>query len=505
MIKLTSLLFTGLENVNKYESSDIIFKDLNLDSIISEVLRYAKLFDISKYFYMPLKNKDDVIYRHEVFKDLENASLFDALNKFSYTLSKKLKEIDVEKNLKFDVLKRVRLKQKIEEYLDILSELVEALGKEKFSSRALKAMNDYIVSYLNSENVKFVMSDMKLITEEMSKVKYRLYFDNGSIKIAKNDDVTPVEDKIGEVLDAYECDEVLQFTRDYGQIPVHFLGQIYKELSSYYPNEFKHLELFSKHFEGFIDETIKGFANDIQFYIAYIEMQKRIKSMGLEFTYPSIDSGKVYCEGGYDLALAISFYIKKKKIVTNTFEYKDGESVIVVSGPNQGGKTTYSRYVGQTFYLAALGLPITGISANLSIVDRIFTMYEVEEESSNLNGKLKSELIRIKNIMDKMQENTLLIMNEVFASTSLEDGIVLGKNVIDMINEKNSKALFVTFIEELSSYNSTTVSMGSTVDKDDPSIRTFEILRRLDNSNAYAKSIAKKNLVSYEDIIRRIG
>ncbi len=131
-------------------------------------------------------------------------------------------------------------------------------------------------------------------------------------------------------------------------------------------------------------------------------------------------------------------------------------------------------------------------------------MYEVEEDSSNLNGKLKSELIRIKNIMDKIEDTSLFILNEVFASTSLEDGIVLGKKVIDMVNNHKSRMLFVTFIEELASYNETTVSMGSTVDKDNPSIRTFEILRRLDNSNTYAKSIATKNHVSYDDIIRRV-
>ena len=103
-----------------------------------------------------------------------------------------------------------------------------------------------------------------------------------------------------------------------------------------------------------------------------------------------------------------------------------------------------------------------------------------------------------------MTDNALLIMNEVFASTSLDDGIILGQKVIDMVQEHNSKALFVTFIEELSKYKGA-VSMGSTVDKENPSIRTFEILRKLDNSNTYARSIAKKNNVSYDDIIRRIN
>lgn len=502
---MSSLLFLNEGNVNSYNEDNIIFKNLNLDDIIFEITRYAKLFNIKNYFYMPLKNKDDILYRHEVFKDLENKELFDILNLFSYTLNRKLKDIDEANSYKFEVYKRIKLKQKIEEYLKILEDFLLSMSNVEYKSRALKQMIKYIEDYLNSSEVKFIKNDMELINEEMKNVKFRLYFSDGVIKIDKQDDVSYVDDKIKDILDAYTVENEIDFTRNYGTIPVHFLGQIYREIAKYFPKEFKHLELFSKHFNGFLDKTIINYSNDIQFYIAYIEMQNRITSMGLEFNYPEINSNKDYCKGGYDLALAISFYVKKKKIVKNDFLYDNGEKIIVVSGPNQGGKTTFSRYVGQTYYLASLGLPVTGYESSISIVSNIFTMYEVEEESNNLNGKLKSELLRIKDIMDKMDNNSLLIMNEVFASTSLDDGIILGKKIIDMVNSHNSKALFVTFIEELSNYNETTVSMGSTVDEADPSIRTFEILRKTDNSNTYARSIAKKNNVSYDDIIRRIG
>ncbi len=501
---MKSILFKTEEILNTYDQNDIMFKDLNLDDVISEVLRRAKLFDIKKYYYTPLKNKEDIIYRQEVFKDLENKALFDDLNLFSYTMNRKLQELKVANTMKFEAYKQIELKKKIEDVIVILKQLLENLSKYELKSEALNMMKTYIKDFLSSEKVKFVLDDMALITEEMKKVKYRLAFENGSIKIAKDEKEELVRTKIEDVISMYHVENPVDFSLDYGQLPVHFLGQIYREISKMYPIEFKHLELFSKHFDTFIDEVIIGFSNDIQFYISYIEIMDRIKTMGLNFSIPKINEGTTYCTKGYDMALALKFYVTGAKIVENDFMYNKDEYALIISGPNQGGKTTFSRYLGQVFYLASLGVPVGGISSSIDIVDRIYTMYEVEEASSNLNGKLKSELLRIKNIMDSMQENSLFILNEVFASTALEDGIILGKKIMELVKNKKSKMAFVTFIEELSKNDEGTVAMGSIVDASDPSIRTFEILRKTDNSNTYAKSIAAKNHVSYDDILRRV-
>ena len=98
---MKSILFVDEEKVNNYNQSDIIFNDLNLDDIISEILRRAKLFDIKDYFYKTLKSKDDIMYRQEVFLDLEDKKVFDALNLFSYTMNRKMSELKESKNVKF--------------------------------------------------------------------------------------------------------------------------------------------------------------------------------------------------------------------------------------------------------------------------------------------------------------------------------------------------------------------------------------------------------------------
>lgn len=501
---MISLLYDKEKNYTTYNENNPLFKDLNLDDVIREIRSFAKSFDIKDYFYNTLNDVNDILYRQEIFKDLENQELFDALNLFSYTMHNRITSIEEKNDAKYTVLKQIRLKQRISEYLDILQTLKNNLERIGYNSLGIKKLYEMISSYLDGDKVQFIRKDMAIIDEEMSKIKFRLGLDNGAIKIAKYEEKSLIEDDIFNVLDKYKVDDPIDYTRGYGKPAEYISAQIYTNLSKYYPDEFKHLELYSKHFSDFIDENIKEIVNEIQFYSAYILYIKSISDINIPFSYPSYDKDSIYCTDGYDLALVVSNKLKGIKTIPNSFLYENKERVLVISGPNQGGKTTFSRYVGQTFYLGMLGVLVSGTSSSLKIMSNIMTMYEVEEDSSNLNGKLKSELIRIKGVMDNIGEGGLLIMNEVFSSTSLYDGIILGKKVIDMLNSKNGYGVFVTFIEELSSYNETTVSMGSTVLKDDPSVRTFEILRRLDNTEAYAQSIATKNKVSYDDIIRSI-
>lgn len=501
---MISLLYNKEKNYNTYDESNPLFKNLNLDDVIRDVKNFSKSFDIKDYYYNTLNDVDDILYRQEIFKDLENNELFDALNLFSYTMHNKIISIEENTDAKYSVLRQIRLKQRICDYLDILQTLKNNLEKINYSSRGIKKLYEWLSDYLNGEKVAFIKKDMAIIDEEMSKIKFRLGLENGVVKIAKYEDKELISDDIFKVLDKYRPDEPIDYTLGYGKPAEYIEAQIYLNLSRYYPDEFKHLELYSKHFSDFIDSNIKEIVNEIQFYSAYILYMKSVSDISIPFSYPSYNGGSIYCYNGYDMALVVSNKLKGKKTIPNSFLYEHDERILVISGPNQGGKTTFSRYVGQTFYLGMLGVPVSGTSSNLKIMSNILTMYEVEEDSTNLNGKLKSELIRIKGVMDSIGEGGLLIMNEVFSSTSLYDGIILGKKVIDMLNSKGGYGVFVTFIEELSSYNKTTVSMGSTVKEDDPSIRTFEILRRLDNTQAYAQSIAAKNKVSYDDIIRSI-
>lgn len=110
---MISLLYNKEKNYNTYDESNPLFKNLNLDDVIRDVKNFSKSFDIKDYYYNTLNDVDDILYRQEIFKDLENNELFDALNLFSYTMHNKIISIEENTDAKYSVLRQIRLKQRI--------------------------------------------------------------------------------------------------------------------------------------------------------------------------------------------------------------------------------------------------------------------------------------------------------------------------------------------------------------------------------------------------------
>lgn len=484
------------------------FLDLNIDQIINAITSAKKEYNLTPFFSTPLRNPETIYYRQEVMQDMEDAQLMSYIQAFAENMIVVRRYLGLVDRLEFNHHKKGWFLEAVLVYCEIINDLERDLNMVKLKSRGLLAFRKYVNRYSQSQRFQSLFEDARKVKGDLSAVKYCVIIQTGKFRIRKYEDETDYSEEVMNTFEKFKQGAVKDYRVQLREDSVmnHIEAQILDFVARLYPDEFAALDQFFDQHQGFIDEMISVFDREIQFYVAYLEFISDFKHKGLKFCYPQVSATEreVYDYDAFDLALAHSLLYNDKPVVTNDFYLQDPERIIVVSGPNQGGKTTFARMFGQLHYLASVGCPVPGRQAQLFLYDQIFTHFEREEDIHNLRGKLQDDLVRIHNILDQATPNSMLILNEIFSSTTLNDAVFLSKEIMDRVMELDLLCVWVTFIDELSSLSEKTISMVSTVVPDNPAERTFKIIRQPADGLAYAHSIAKKHRLTYEQIKERI-
>jgi len=486
----------------------LFFVDLNLDQVINDITAGKREYNLKPFFYTSLNAIDAIKYRQEIAQDLENGPLLGNIKSFAQKMSVMRRYLAMIEKLYYKYHKEGWFLEAVELYCDAVSCLVHDLSLVDLKSRGLLAFRDFLTNYAESPQFTSLLPETKKLKADLVTVKYCVIIKDSTVKVRKYELETDYTIEVEKTFEKFKQGAVKDYRvqLSIGSGMNHVEAQILDCVARLYPDIFKTLDDYCARNNQFLDETISVFDREIQFYVAYLDYIAKIKRAGLKFCYPQIsdENKEVYDYEGFDLALANKRVSENSTIVCNDFYLKDNERVIVVSGPNQGGKTTFARTFGQLHYLASLGCPVPGREAQLFLFDRLFTHFEKEEDIRNLRGKLQDDLVRIYAILDHATPNSIIILNEIFTSTSLKDAVFLSKKIMERIIQLDLLCVCVTFIDELASFSEKTISMVSTVVPENPAVRTYKIVRKPADGLAYAISIAEKYRLTYEILKERI-
>ena len=501
----------GVSTIGGDQAVPAFASDLNLDQVVSAVAgdRDERGL-IAQLLLHRAADIQTVEYRHEIFRDLDYGPVFEAAKRFTerlhhvHTHFKQLAKMDSGRQRQGWFLDAAAI------YCDAIRSLADDLASSHVSSRGLSSFRDYLTTYAHSAEFAELDTETSARKADLSKIMYQVRINGLHVEVSRYEGEPDYSAEIEKTFERFQQGAVKDYLVQYRSWPGmgHVGVQIVDRVARLFSAEFAALDDYCRRHARFTDPVIIQFDRELQFYLAYLDyIRPLLRTTGLSFCYPELTSSakEIFAGDTFDLALAAKLAPAGLPVVTNEFHLVGPERVIVISGPNQGGKTTFARTFGQLHHLAGTGCPVPGSAARLFMCDQIFTHFEREEDLANLTGKLEDDLLRIQKALLEATPQSIVIMNEIFTSTALDDARFLGEKVLAKVIELDLLCVYVTFVDELASTGPTVVSMASTVDPANPAERTYKVVRKPADGLAYALAIADKHRVTYEQLKRRLG
>lgn len=485
------------------------FADLHLDQVLASLAAGRAEYNLAPFFYTPLRDAVSVAYRHEVLRDLEKVAVSAAVGEFARGMRDMRENLTLAGKLRHKYQKERLFLDAVSIYCGTVTALATGLADLSVQSRGLRWLQEYVTAYTASAAFTDLMAETDKLIHGLAAVRYSIHIKGSRVRVDHYGGEPDYSAEVEETFAKFKQGAVKDYRAGFApHLDMdHIEAQILDRVARLHSGVFQALGDYRARHDSYLDPTVAAFDREVQFYLGYLDYIAPIKAAGLAFCYPAVfEAAKdISASEAFDIALAAKLHRERSTVVCNDFLLNGPERALVVTGPNQGGKTTFARMFGQLHYLASLGYPVPGSQARLFLADQIFTHFEKKEDITTLRGKLEDELTRIQHILRQATCDSVIIMNESFTSTTLNDALFLGQEILQRIIDLGALCMYVTFIDELASLSEATVSMVGTVARDNPAVRTFKIVRRPAEGLAYAIAIAEKHGLTYQRLKQRVA
>jgi len=488
-------------------------KDIALHEVIDFMTADQEEQEILRDIMVKIpQDPSDMIYRQEIVKDfMANESLRNAVRQSIDSIkilqyygngAKRLHDRDDSLS---SLLERLR---ELKVFVEVVESLYTALCENDIKAEGLISLRESLKETVEDENFKSVKPDIVKIHDDLSSAKGAVV----GVTFTPDLDIDTVS--AIEIVDykprsTYTIMDIAVGSK----IKTPFNDVKYRDplLAAMTPHIKKHLRkhygevkrLITKH-SGYDSRLLTNLYNGLVFYLNVADLGKKLADRGYETTFPEIVPDKeLGIKDLYNIRLAIT---SQKEIVKNEFSFSDNEKIFILTGPNRGGKTILEQGLGLISVMASLGMFVTAGSCSGMPFGNILTHFPIDENLTINYGRLGEEAVRIKEIVKLAGADTLILFNETFSTTSAADALYLCKDLLHILKDKGSGVIFNTHIHELASCipemnawegSSKIVSIVMEI-KDDKN--TFRVKRSAPDTSSYARNIAEKYGITYEQM-----
>jgi DNA mismatch repair ATPase MutS len=187
---------------------------------------------------------------------------------------------------------------------------------------------------------------------------------------------------------------------------------------------------------------------ELAFYVGCLNLDAGLGEKGEPTCFPialSPDEAMLSTEGLYDVCLTLQL---DERVIGNDVN-ANNRSLTMITGANQGGKSTFLRSVGVAQLMMQSGMFVAADTFSANVCGGVFTHYKREEDATMTSGKLDEELSRMSDIADELTPNCILLCNESFAATNEREGSEIARQIVRALIEAGIKVFFVTHLFDL--------------------------------------------------------
>lgn len=187
---------------------------------------------------------------------------------------------------------------------------------------------------------------------------------------------------------------------------------------------------------------------ELGFYLGCLNLHDTLAGKGEPVCFPAVlgpEESMLSFAGLYDVSLSLNI---EQRVVGNDVN-ADRTSLVVITGANEGGKSTFLRSIGSAQLMMHCGMYVPADSYTSNVCAGLFTHFKREEDATMSSGKLDEELARMSGIADHIGPNCVLLCNESFAATNEREGSQIAREIIRALLEDSVKVFVVTHLFDL--------------------------------------------------------
>lgn len=226
----------------------------------------------------------------------------------------------------------------------------------------------------------------------------------------------------------------------------------------------------AEHVLGFL----KALRAELAFYIGCLNLADRLARIGESITFPeAIDvPRRFHCRNLRDVCLAVTM---QHTVVGNDAD-ADDKPLVVITGANRGGKSTFLRSVGLAQMMLQCGMFVTADAFASSLRSGLFTHYKREEDRAMRSGKFDEELVRMSAIADRIRRRGMVLFNESFAATNEREGSEIARQIVSALLENDVTVFFVSHMYEFArSFLASDQVLFLRADREEDGTRNFRL------------------------------